>query len=555
MRAAVYCGTRNVYQDMIPSMKSLLIHSNVDKVYFLIEDDEFPYELPPEVECINVSHQQWFNENSPQMKNRCSYMVLLRAVFTKLFPHLDRILTIDNDTIVRENISELWDLNMSNYYIAGCTEPIKTKSNFTYINMGVAMINLKAWRENGIDEKLVQDLNTYYFEEAEQTAINIACQGHILVLNSMYNRNNYTNLDIGKEKIVHYAAIKGWQQLPLTQKYKNIEIHRNQLDDFSLDIIIPHYNNIKGLRDTLSSMDFSAAKVTVIDDCSTKVDGFEQLKKDFSMVNFLSLEHNSGPGAARQYGIEHTSNPYFMFIDAGDCIASKSTLRRAVKEIASHSQAYVLCYNWWNEESHSYFRKDTTLLPAKFFNREFTELYHLRFNSSPECSYSNEDRGFMAPCKLVLQHIASYDKNNRLCYNNNVLCKRMLDKDSITQADNGAFYWYKHIPGLAHNAKHIVQVCRDNNLHWKYPMRLITYYLVYLYECYLSCAKNHPDNLEDNLLALKYFYKNVYKQFKFINEKVLEYDYQKAVPSLLKLTSDLYPRININRFIGEIKDD
>jgi len=38
-------------------MKSLLIHSNVDKIYFLIEDDEFPYELPPEVECINVSGQ------------------------------------------------------------------------------------------------------------------------------------------------------------------------------------------------------------------------------------------------------------------------------------------------------------------------------------------------------------------------------------------------------------------------------------------------------------------------------------------------------------------
>ena len=230
----------------------------------------------------------------------------------------------------------------------------------------------------------------------------MACQGHILVLDSMYNRNNYTNLHIGKEKIVHYAAIKGWQQLPLIEKYRNIEIHRNQPDDFSLDIIIPHYNNINGLRNTLSSIDFSAAKVTVVDDCSTKTDGFEQLKKDFSMVNFLSLEHNSGPGAARQYGIEHTSSPYFMFIDAGDCIASKSTFKRAVKGIASHSQAYVLCYNWWNEESRSYFRKDTTLLPAKFFNREFTELYHLRFNSSPECSYSNEDRGFMAPCKLVL---------------------------------------------------------------------------------------------------------------------------------------------------------
>lgn len=103
-------------------MKSLLIHSNVDKVYFLIEDDEFPYELPPEVECINVSKQKWFEPSCINMKNRCSYMVLLRVVFCQIFPHLDRILTIDNDTIVRENISELWDLNMDNYYIAGCTE-------------------------------------------------------------------------------------------------------------------------------------------------------------------------------------------------------------------------------------------------------------------------------------------------------------------------------------------------------------------------------------------------------------------------------------------------
>ena len=30
------------------------------------------------------------------MNNRCSYMVLLRVVFCQLFPHLDRILTIDN---------------------------------------------------------------------------------------------------------------------------------------------------------------------------------------------------------------------------------------------------------------------------------------------------------------------------------------------------------------------------------------------------------------------------------------------------------------------------
>ena len=117
MRAAVYCGTRNIYQDMIPSMKSLLIHSNVEKIYFLIEDDEFPYELPPEVECINVSKQEYFSPSGPNFGSSWSYMILLRAAFTKLFPHLDRILSLDCDTIVNDNISDLWDIPLDDYYI------------------------------------------------------------------------------------------------------------------------------------------------------------------------------------------------------------------------------------------------------------------------------------------------------------------------------------------------------------------------------------------------------------------------------------------------------
>ena len=41
---------------MLTAAKSLLMHSNVEKIYFLIEDDEFPYEVPQEIECINISN-------------------------------------------------------------------------------------------------------------------------------------------------------------------------------------------------------------------------------------------------------------------------------------------------------------------------------------------------------------------------------------------------------------------------------------------------------------------------------------------------------------------
>ena len=313
----------------------------------------------------------------------------------------------------------------------------------------------------------------------------------------MYNRNNYTNLHLGKEKIIHYAAIKGWQEFPLVQKYKNIHVVRNLQDFYTLDVIIPHYNNVKGLRDTLTSINHKLAQiqVTVVDDCSTAREGYEELKKDFPTVRFLELEKNSGPGAARQKGIDSTCNPYFMFIDAGDCISSKVILAKVVRDIAKYSAAYVISYTWWNEDGRRYFRRDASLLPGKIFNREFIELYHLRFNTSPECSYSNEDRGFLAPCKLILDYISPYDLNRRLYFNSNVLYKRILDKDSITQADNGSFYYYKHIPGLVYNSEHIINICKENNLHWKYPAYLITSYFVYLYECYLMCAKNHPENL------------------------------------------------------------
>ena len=60
MRTAVYTGTRNLYEFMIASAKSLLTHSNVEQIYFLIEDDIFPYELPPKTTIINVSNQSYF---------------------------------------------------------------------------------------------------------------------------------------------------------------------------------------------------------------------------------------------------------------------------------------------------------------------------------------------------------------------------------------------------------------------------------------------------------------------------------------------------------------
>ena len=39
---------------MLTAAKSLIVNSSVDKIYFVIEDDKFPYILPTNIKVISV---------------------------------------------------------------------------------------------------------------------------------------------------------------------------------------------------------------------------------------------------------------------------------------------------------------------------------------------------------------------------------------------------------------------------------------------------------------------------------------------------------------------
>ena len=555
MRAAVYCGTRNVYQDMIPSMKSLLIHSNVEKIYFLIEDDEFPYELPPEVECINISNQQWFDINTcPNMKNRCSYMVLLRVVFSKIFPHLDRILTIDNDTVVKNNISELWDLDLSNYYLAGCPEYNKTTSTFTYINMGLAMLNLEKIRKDKKDDELLYNLNNYYYLEAEQSCINQGCQNAILVLPNTYNSNWYTikQENTTQTKIQHFAYTQKWQTLPIIEKYRNIDIKRNIPDKIDLDIIIPHYNNEKGLIRTIQSVYYPGLHnlhITIVDDCSTNVN-FDRIKNMFSNINIIFQNTNAGPGAARQTGIDNTSSAFIMFIDAGDYIKS-GTLQKILKTISKHSDAYILSWGWRNQETNEIYTNDTWSLHGTCFMREFLELYNIRFPEDKNKSYCGEDLSFMQLCYLTMTQIKSDERIAHLYSNNNYVYYRTYEPSSIMHSNPHE----KIIKGIVYNMEYVDTCAKKQNIFPPYTSKRITWFMIQLYLEYIKCGKECPELLEYNRKLIKYYYDHVYRTYEKINETYLQEQYHKRMPQLVKWTSAAIPKINLNRFLGEIKND
>lgn len=223
MKAAVYCATRNVYEDVIPSIKSLLFNSDVEKIYILAEDDELPFYLPPECEVVNVSDQRYFPKGGLNYNTKWTYIILMRLVLARLFPDLDRILSMDNDTIVVDDISELWDIDLTGYYFAAVKEPYRSGLiNSLYTCIGVALFNLDMMREYGMTTRFVRELNSRIHPYPEQDVLNSVCKGNIKELLPMYGMSPWTT-QCDNPKIEHFAASEGkWRIYDIVKKYRDI---------------------------------------------------------------------------------------------------------------------------------------------------------------------------------------------------------------------------------------------------------------------------------------------------------------------------------------------
>ena len=122
----------------------------------------------------------------------------LRLLLPELLPELDKILYLDCDIIVRQDLARLWEeINLGDNYLGavyeaaiegqaerfralGC-DPAK------YFNSGFLLMNLKQMREENVSEKLLEACRVPYLEFPDQDALNQVCQDRVLPLSPLYN--------------------------------------------------------------------------------------------------------------------------------------------------------------------------------------------------------------------------------------------------------------------------------------------------------------------------------------------------------------------------------
>ena len=210
-RVAVYAGTRNVYGMMAAAAKSLLATTHMDIVYFMIEDDAFPAPLPGTIGVVNVSSGSWnaktyFDQEGPNYNSQWTWMSLVRLVLPDLLIREKRVLWLDVDTIVEQDIGEIFDRDLAGNYVAMVEEPVRSKYPFTYYNAGVMLMDLDALRADDTWRKWIALVNREPFTALDQDVINLICQGEILTLGPEWNSAGHITQNAEDPYIRHYAG-------------------------------------------------------------------------------------------------------------------------------------------------------------------------------------------------------------------------------------------------------------------------------------------------------------------------------------------------------------
>lgn len=210
----VYSGTRNLYQCMLPSITSLLEHNSPEKVYILIEDDTFPYELPEVCETVNVSAlKNRFNPLSPNMSSVFTYMAMIRIMYVDIFPQYDKVIQLDVDTIVCDSLEPLWDIDLSGKWFAACPEwngnynPFKHEK---YYNIGVCVYNLEQMRKDNCLPFFLRTLDYIRLSCTEQDIMNMyGVPEKVVDIPVRYNES-FCCGNTQNPAVVHYAGDPGW---------------------------------------------------------------------------------------------------------------------------------------------------------------------------------------------------------------------------------------------------------------------------------------------------------------------------------------------------------
>ena len=279
-----------------------------------------------------------------------------------------------------------------------------------------------------------------------------------------------------------------------------------------IDIIIPAYKAQSTILRTLSSIACQSIlddlEVTIVNDCCPNGDYAEYVSmfKPYMKIREIKMPQNGGPGQARQYGIDNTTNQYFTCIDADDTFAGALALEelRAGIQLSPAIQCCIGSFAELHENLQIVpHQNDMVWMFGKLYKREFTDRYKIRFNDTR----ANEDTGF----NTIVRLLCSNNQNEIIHWINEVVYYWHEKEDSITRINDCQYAYDQSFCGWTDNMIHAIKYAKKVQPFNGYIDQWTLECLMQLYGYYIETVARKPVFADQNWEYVKKFYHNCYK--------------------------------------------
>lgn len=192
-RAVVFAGDYAYIRQIETAMKSLCRHNSHLKIYLLNQD--IPQEWFSQIriylqemggdliDCKLIGSQ--FQMNWSNKLPHINHMTFARY-FIPDFVTEDKVLYLDSDLIVTGDLTDLFELDLGENYLAAARSCFGAGVGF---NAGVLLINNKKWKSENIRQKLIELTEKEHenVKEGDQSILNMLFKDQYSLLEDKYN--------------------------------------------------------------------------------------------------------------------------------------------------------------------------------------------------------------------------------------------------------------------------------------------------------------------------------------------------------------------------------
>ena len=255
-----------------------------------------------DIEYVDVAHRLDGLKDKMHLRDYYTNAIYYRIFIPSLFPQYDKMIYLDCDMVLLDDISKLYNIDLQGNVVAAVHEEAMSSFDcfgayseefldvprMEYFNSGLLVINMQEYRKEQIETKFINLMLSHKFEVApDQDYLNVLLKGKTKLLDVGWNKTPIMEKDFPEDQIKlvhfklnfkpwHYDGIKYekyfWKYAKQTPFYDDLIKMKNsftkeqkQNDDVAFERLqqmawnyIASENNYKKLKDNknVSSVDY-----------------------------------------------------------------------------------------------------------------------------------------------------------------------------------------------------------------------------------------------------------------------------------------------------------